>query len=95
MRNRERKSKFEMRTERVGRTMRTELTGMREGTNMSEERWMKTERWRGRVYVWAKKLKEQVKPNIEGKRGIKSDKEVNWAIISPTKWLARHGTRWI
>ena len=56
---------------------------------------MKTERWRGRVYVWAKKPKEQVKPNIEGKRGIKSDKEVNWATISPTKWLARHGTRWI
>ena len=29
--------------------------------------------------MWVKKPKEQVKPNIEGMRGIKVDKGVNWA----------------
>ena len=78
-----------MRTEEVGRTRarirRTQQTGTRNGTNMFEGRWLKTERWHGCVYVWVKKPKEQVKPNIEGMRGIKSDKGVNWAIVSPTK----------
>ena len=40
-----------------------------------------------------KKPKEQVKPNIEGVRGIKLNKCVNWATVLPTKWPARHGTR--
>ena len=45
------------------------------------------------MYVWVKKPKEQVKPNIKGMRGIKVDKGVNWATVSPTKRPARRGTR--
>ena len=36
------------------------------------------------------KPKEQVKPNIEEMRGIKSDKGVNWATVSPATRSARH-----
>ena len=45
------------------------------------------------MHVWVKKPKEQVKPNIEGMRGISSDEGVHWATVSPTKRPARHGTR--
>jgi len=40
--------------------------------------------------VWVKKLKERVGPNIEGMRGVKLDKGVNWATMSPTKRPAHH-----
>ena len=82
-----------MQTEKVERTRRikrTQQTGMRDGSKMSEGRWMKTGGWRGRVHVWVKKLKERVGPNIEGMRGVKLDKGVNWATMSPTKRPAHH-----
>ena len=77
-----------MRTE-MGRT-RKQQTGTRDWTNMSEGRWMKAKRRRGSAYVWVKKPKEQVEPNVEGMRGIKPDKGVNWATVSPTKRPVRH-----
>ena len=69
---------------------RTQQTGTRDRSNVW---WMKTKKWRGRVYVWAKEPMEQVKPNIEGKRGINLDKGVNWVTVSATKRPARHGRR--
>ena len=42
-----------------------------------------------------KKPKEKVKPNTVGTRGVKADKRVNRATVSPTKRPARHGTRQI
>ena len=83
-----------MQMEQVDRTTRrmkkTHQAGTRDRTNMW---WMKTKRWRGRVCVWVKKPKGRVQPNIERMRGIKSDRGVNWATVSPTKRPAHHGTR--
>ena len=44
------------------------------------------------MYVWVKEPMEQVKPNILGMGRIKSNKGVNWAIVSLTKRLARWNT---
>ena len=73
----------------VGRT-RTQQTGTRDRINMFEGRWMKLKRWRVCVYIWVKMPRAQLEPNIEGMRGTKSDKGVNWVTVSPTKRLAHH-----
>ena len=74
---------------RMRRMRRMQQTGMR--TNMW---WMKTKRWRGRVYVWVKKPKEQVKPNIEGMRGIEGDKSRQGGKLGNSVANETAGTAW-